>query len=580
MNLQQTIHWLEQGKGARFLRLAVLLLGVLGLAVLVAYKQFHGPRTEETLRQADLGRSIATGQGFTSSVNYPQVHAVLEKRGRIFDPGSRFPEVYHAPGYALAIAAVLAVTPAELRASWFEEVPPPPAGFGADYMLLGLNVTLLLLAVGQSWWLGARLFDRRVGMITGVAVVVSTSIWSHVVAVDGTALAMVLLLGLFQGVVKADEAIDAGRSGRGWWGLAGVLAGALFLTDYPWAVVGLAIAGYAVWRGQPRMAGLVLITALLVAAPWVWRNLEVVGSPVGLAGQDLALRVGDATADPATVRNTLSAGTPALSVPKMGNKVLTAVQTTLREELWAGGGLLLTAFFVTGWIYRFKRAGTNRLRTVAALVLALMVVAQGLMNSGEGERLATAVGAPLIILFGAGFFMVLVSSSAALKAWPGVAAFLLLGLQALPLIHDVMEPRRIHFSYPPYYPVFFKAMGRELERSGQSQVGWVADVPAGAAWYSGRRTWAQPETLRDFYAIHVEQRQVAMVLTPDTLDRPFFAELANGSDSRSQFGEWGRVYTGLITGRLPAGFPLTEQKRLADNFYLVIDGGWARAHGK
>lgn len=75
MNLQQAIHWLEQGKGARVLRTTALLLGLLGLAVLVAYKQFHGPRTEETLRQADLGRSIASGQGFSTSVNYPQVHA-------------------------------------------------------------------------------------------------------------------------------------------------------------------------------------------------------------------------------------------------------------------------------------------------------------------------------------------------------------------------------------------------------------------------------------------------------------------------------------------------------------------------
>ena len=478
----------------------------------------------------------------------------------------------------MVIAAVLAVTPDEIRHEWFEEVPEAPTGFGADYMLLGLNVGLLLLAAWQSWWLGSRLFDRRVGLITGVGVMVSTSIWGHVVAVDGTALAMVLLLALFQSLAKADQAVEEQGADARWWALAGGLVGMLFLTDYPLAVLGLAVAGFAWWRGRPKMAGLVLLLAVIVAAPWMVRNMAVIGSPVGLAYQGISLRSGDSTADPEAIRSTLSADAPAPSVAKMGNKVLTKLQTTLREDLWAGGGLLLTAFFVTGWIYQFKRPSTNRLCTMAALLLGLMVVAQGLMNSGEGERLATAVGGPLIILFGAGFFMVLVGSSPALKHWPAWTTMALIGLQALPLIHDVMEPRRIHFSYPPYYPALFKAMGQELERSGETRVGWVADVPAGAAWYSGRRIWAQPQNLRDFYAIHVEQRQVAMVLTPHTLDRPFFAELASGADSRSRFGEWGRIYTGLITGRMPAGFPLTDQKRLAENFYLVIDGGWARTH--
>jgi hypothetical protein len=580
MNPQAAIHWLEQGKGASILRSAVLVLGMLGLALWVSFKQFHGPRTEETLRQADLGRSIASGQGFSTSVNYPQVHATLEKRGRIFDAATRFPEVYQAPGYAMAIAVVLAATPDEIRQRWFDDVPDPPTGFGADYMLLALNVCLLLVAAWQAWWLGCRLFDRRVGLITGMGVMVSTSIWGHVVAVDGTSLVMVLLLGLFQSLSKADAAIDAQRSGFKWWSVAGGLVGLLFLTDYPLAVLGGTVAGYAWWRGQPRMAGLVVLLAALVALPWLWRNVTVIGSPVGLAGQGIALRSGDTTAEPSTFRTTLSADAPTLSVNKMGNKVLSKLQETLREDLWAGGGLLLTAFFVTGWIYRFKRPSTNRLRSLAALLLALMVLAQGLMNSGEGERSATAVGAPLIILFGAGFFVVLVSSNPVLKRWPSLAVGALIILQALPLIHDVMEPRRIHFSYPPYYPALFKAMDAEIARSGDVHVGWSADVPAGAAWYSGRRTWAQPETLRDFFAIHVEQRQVALVLTPETLDRPFFAELASGSSGRSRFGEWGRIYTGLITGRLPAGFPLKEQKRLADNFYVVIDGGWARAPRK
>ncbi|GAB5558760.1 MAG: hypothetical protein SynsKO_04070 [Synoicihabitans sp.] len=580
MNLQQAIHWLEQGRGAAILKWAAAIAAMLALGGTVAFKQFHGPRSEETLRQADLGRAVASGQGFTSSINYPQAHAILEKQGRLFDPDERVPEMYHAPGYALVIAATLAVLPERWIGGAFENVPEPPNGFGADYILLGLNLILMAVAVTQSWLLGTRLFDRRVGWLTGMAVFLSTAIWGHVVAVDGTLWSMVLLLGLFQALVAAERRLESDQSAMVCWGLAGLAAGLLFLTDYPYGVLVLIVGGHAFWHGRKAGAVLALGVALVVATPWLIRNVSETGNPVGLAAYDLAMRSGDTTADPVDVRNRLSAEAPNLSLNKMGNKVLTAVQITLREKLWAGGGLLMSAFFVTGWIYHFKRGATNRLRILAALALVLMVLAQGLMNSGEGERVPTAVGAPLIILFGAGFFMVLVTSSPTLSRWPSLAMGAALLLQGLPLIHDVMEPRRIHFSYPPYYPGFFKALGDQMDDDGPRFAGWMADVPAGAAWYSGQRVWSQPRTLRDFYAVHVEQRIVALVLTPETLDRPFFAELVSRPEGQSSFGEWGKIYTGLITGRMPAGFPLTDSRSLADNFHLIIDGGWVRARGK
>jgi len=580
MTGQNVIHWLEQGRGATVLKSLALLLGLVALSVTVAYKQFHGPRTEETLRQADLGRSVAAGQGFTSSINYPQVHATLERRGQLFDQQGRMPEVYQAPGYAVLIAGVLAVLPDGLYQSIFDHAPTPPDGFGADYVLLLLNVVLLWVAALQTWRLGARLFDARAGGLAALVVMISTPIWAHVVAVDGTALVMVLVLGLFQVLTVADEAVVAGKSGHGAWLGAGVLVGLLFLTDYPLGMLGVVAAGFAGMRGRWGGRALLLLAALLVVSPWVMRNINVIGSPVGLASQGLALKAGDSTADPTTWRTTLAAKPPELNLNKLGNKTLTALKRALSDDLWSGGGMVLTAFFVTGWIYRFRREGTNRLRTLFAVALGVMILAQGLMNSGEGERPAVTVAAPLVILFGAGFFSVLVASSSALRAWPKVAAAGLLVLQGLPLVHDIAEPRRIHFSYPPYFPSFFMALGQEMKLRAGPVGGWMADVPAGAAWYSGERVWAQPASLRDFYAVHVEQPILSLVLTPETLDRPFFAELAGDNTSTSRFGEWGRIYTGLISGRMSGAFPLSESQQMSENLYLLRDPSWNRRRGK
>lgn len=129
------------------------------------------------------------------------------------------------------------------------------------------------------------------------------------------------------------------------------------------------------------------------------------------------------------------------------------------------------------------------------------------------------------------------------------------------------------YSYPPYSPMVLHALGREMTRRATDEPAWMADVPAGAAWYAGQRVWARPVALRDFYAIHAEQAIVALVLTPATLNRPFFGELnvPEAGATETRFGGWDRVYGGLVSGQMPTGFPLQKSQSLADNFIVLID---------
>jgi hypothetical protein len=260
----------------------------------------------------------------------------------------------------------------------------------------------------------------------------------------------------------------------------------------------------------------------------------------------------------------------------------------MRERIWSGGAMWFTAFFVAGWLYTFRDDSTNRLRWIFSAALGILVLSQAIFNSGESERWAAGWLSPLIIIFGAGFFSVLVSSNAALNRAPGWCAAGLLALQALPLAHDALEPRRLHFQYPPYFPGLFIGMRQELEsRDRHHRFGVMADVPAGVAWYGRQRVWAQPVRLRDFYAITLEQPIGEMLLTPRTLDRPFFSELAARpveplalKPALERFGEWGNIYAGLFTGRLPADFPLSSPQKLAENLYVLLNPAIPPAPGK
>jgi hypothetical protein len=582
-SLQEWVHWLEVGAGVRWVTRAAIVLGVVLLSWRVGYTQFHGPLTEQTLAQAVVARQLAAGEGFTTLVNYPQTVAWQKKRASAgspgkpyqFDPVQPLPELHQPPLYSVVVAAALKVFPEEKRAALFSTVPKAPDGFRADYVLLALNILLLWFAALQTFSLGSRLFDEQIGTLAALGLLLSASVWSGTVAVGGVPLMMVLSLAFFQMIERIDDAARNGRNPR--WSIlgAGVVCGLLFLADYTAAVSWIVASGWIWWRfsGRGRAVSLAVLAVglLVVAGPWMIRNVALTGNPTALAWQGIALKAGDPTAEPATVRATLSAAAPSIDLNKLGNKILTSLQTSLRERLWSGGGIFFTAFFVTGLVYRFREDRVNQLRWFFVALLALLAVTQALFDSGEGERLPVVYATPLMVIFGAGFFSVLIASHETLHRHARWAAVILLVVQALPLARDVMEPRRLHFSYPPYYPGLFLSMREEMTARGGMHPAWLADVPAGAAWYSGQRVWAQPATLRDFYQVCQEQTQIALVLTPHTLDRPFFGTLTKRSADDGRLGDWSEVYAGLVTNRFPAGFPLSLPQKVADNFYLLID---------
>ncbi len=575
-SLQEWVHWFEVGDGSRRLGVAALAAAALLVSCFFGYKLFRGPLTEVTMAQAVTGRQVAEGAGFTTLVNYPQSFAWAQERaarGKPVDVTRPLPELHQPPLYAAAVAA----------AHW----ALPARRLGADNVLLALNVALLWCAAMQAFFLARAFFGGLGGVIALAGVLLSAPIWAATVAVNGAALTMVLWLALFQCVLRTEarpEENDGparrvpGRRVFAWAAAAGGVCGLLFLSDYA-TFVALPLLCAVMWRRVRNGKAVVLAASafVLVAGPWMMRNVALTGNPVAFAWQGLALKAGDPTAEPSVQRALFSTDAPAFDARKIANKALTSLQRGTGEWLWSGGGIFFTAFFVAGFAYRFRDARANRLRWLAAGLLACVALSQAFFDSGEGERAAWLCLAPLVIVFGAGFFLVLARSNAALETRVLPAALALLAAQAIPLARDVMEPRGARaYNYPPYLPALFSGIGQKLSEGRAEPVSWMADVPAGAAWYAGQRVWARPATMEGFRQVSRWQPVRALVLTPETLARPFFGELAKTPDAKGADDEWAAVYRGLAEGRLPQGFPLNVPVRIALDFYVLIDSGTAR----
>lgn len=573
--LQTWVHWLDVGVGARWVRRIALGVAVFLLSLVLGYKQFHGATSEWTLAQADLAWQLSEGEGFTTRVNHARTAAWLKERGQPIFAAEAHPDLEQAPLYPLVLAGVMALLPDAVQADLFRTPGTAPNGFGGDYLLLVVNVLLFWWAAWLVYRLGVRLFDERVGLIGAGGMLVSTGLWQRVLALGGVVLAMVLVLLLVHALARARAAVVAGAHGRRWVVAAGVLCGLLFLTDYPSGAVVAVVAGWIAWQqpeaGRWSAVGLVLGVTLLVIAPWCVRNTVLAGNPVALAWQDIALRAGDPTADPVVVRGTFSADAVSLSLAKLGNKTLTAIERAFGETLWSAGAMVLAGFFVAGWLYRFRDPGTGAVRIFVAMALPLLVVTHAAFGSGEGLRDPVVTFTPLLCLFGAGFFSVLVASNPVTTAHRGWAAIGLILLQAAPLMHDLLEPRGRHFGFPPYYPALFQGLQTELRTRVGRQAQWMCDVPAGAAWYGGTRVWGQPAGLRDFYQIGVDVPMNALVLTPQTLDRPYFSDLTGAAPGGTRLGEWSQVYAGLTTRKFPAGFSLVQPLKLTNNLVVLFE---------
>lgn len=596
---QEFIHWLEIGAGSRWLQRGGVLLLALSLSLLLCWKQFRGPQAEATLLQADVGRQLARGEGFTTQVRFPQSLAVLQSHGQRFAAQEACPELHHPPLYPLVIAASLKVLPPGLREKLFESAPGASrVAYGGDLLLLALNLLLFFFVVWLTFLLGRSLFDARAASLAALGVLLSWPLWEGILAVNGTALLAALGLALFLLWAKLDRALTSpvslplSRLMLGSAGLGG-LSGLLFLSTYPaGAVLPVLLAHVgSVARGRMRwlLLGSVATGFVLVATPWLLRNVAVVGHPLALASHDVALKAGDPTAEPAVVRATVSAAAPALSLRKVANKALTALQTAFGVQLWSGGALVFTAFFLAGFLYPFRSPTTNRLRWLMVATIATLLLSQAVFSSGESDRLVATWIAPLMIVCGAGFFFVLLASHPRWGQWPRLAAGVLLALHAVPLVQESLAPApSVRFHYPPYFPSLLRGLRTELEnRQLAGSHGIMADIPAGVAWYADAPVWAQPAALRDFHAVTLEQPIAELLLTPRTLDRPFFSELnprgprgAALDGSPASLGEWGEVYAGLVSGTFPRTFPLRAAHRVAENLYVLLDPALPQPRGK
>ncbi len=564
--LQEWIHQMEEGAGARHIMRAAALLVLLALGVVYNQRQYQNFSTPEAMDMAQLARNVAEGKGYTTQFIRPVSLYLIQKHqgGASLPLASPHPDLANPPVYPYVLAGLMTVAPFDFQIASsrdFQKYQP-------EVLIAWLNQGLFALALWLVFRLARKLFDEPVAWVSVILLGGADLFWRFSVSGLSTMLMLVIFLVLVSCLVWLEQ----GGRVQQWsaWKLVfmaaiiGALVGVGGLTRYAFAWVILPVIAFLCFALERRRAAVVLIAVVAYVAvltPWLARNSGICGKLFGTAGMALYQETGTFTGN--QLERALNPENPAIKsdlgkidMDQYEHKFLTNTSKILQNELPRLGGSWVTAFFLVGLLVPFQNLSLTRLRYFLLLCLALLGVVQALGRTHltetvpdiNSENLLILL-APLVFVYGVGlFFMLLdqlVSPLAPARRWV-TGCFCLVA--CAPLCFSLWLPRYTPSAYPPYHPPFIQEVSNWMAEDELM----MSDMPWAVAWY-GRRpclwlTW----DLVDFHTIHRQRPIRALYLTPLTMDTRFLSQMMQSRDS-----VWGKVaLDSAIKEEIPDGFPL------------------------
>ena len=584
MPLQDVIHRFTEGSGSRFVKLALVFLGMLGLAVWYDLAAFKNLATIEGMDAAQLGRNISQGEGFTTQFVRP-FSLFLVKRHRADGDtliAERHPDLANAPLYPMALAGVLKLSPfgePDLSSVKRFSVYTP------DLWIACFNQLLFFVAVWMIFRLGRRLFDEPVAWVSAAVFAGSDLYWKFSISGLSTMLLLVVVLWLVELLSRMEpETREGATRTEGWLirtaALAGLVLGLAAMTRYSFGWLLIPVALYIGALPAPRRGLMVASTVaafLVVTAPWIIRNWTVSGTPFGTAGYSL-------------LENTLLFSNhdlgrslnPDFSLMEGGmiwHKFLVGLREILEKDLPRLGGSWVSAFFVVGLLVPFRSPTLRKMRGFVLGCLVTLMLVQSLGKTAlstespdvNSENLLVVL-APVVFLFGVSlFFMLLEQFGLRMPAYRTSVVTILLVVTSAPLGFSLFMLAPSALAYPPYYPPYIQGKAGSLEKDDLM----MTDMPWATAWYGQRQSvwlslkYREASGLKhpnDFFAVNAAGKPIrALYLSSRTTKSVETRILDEWIRREARAGEWepyvadweSFVVLGVYVFReVPTGFPL------------------------
>jgi hypothetical protein len=442
--------------------------------------------------QAQIGRAIASGQGFHTNFVRPRALGQLQAHGKNVAQQIWY-DTYNAPLPPLVDA--IALLP--VKAHWV--MNRGDLVYTGDRAIAVMSILLFLCSVTVLFFTARRLFDSRLALLACGLVLLCDTMWQY--SLSG--LPQMLLLLLFNltiyALVRAIENHYANRSALIPLIATGVGFGLLALTHALtiWMFVGALI--FSVFFFRPRVwAGAIMLGAFAaVYLPWLIRTYAICGNPAGVA----LYSVLDGVVHPeAGWMRRMNLDMSEVGLGAFRNKMLGNLIGQAGHIFEYFGLSIVAVMFFAGLLHAFKRPETA---TVRWLLLAMWGGAVlGMAIYGINEELGVAANqlhlifVPLMTCYGLAYLLVQWNrlDIGIPFARTGFLALIYL-LCAVPMILGTLWLTAVRgIRWPPYLPPAISVL-HDWMRPGEIT---ASDMPWAIAWYADRRSLWLPESPKIF----------------------------------------------------------------------------------
>lgn len=546
LQVQSAVHSLDQGRFAFLIKIAMFAVLIIALSLLYLFVQFKGLANPGAMDQAQIARNLAAGKGFTTGYIRPLALGIVRERSGkegAVDVGN-FPDFFQSPLSPWVNSFALRM----VKDGW--KMKATEILYVGDRAIAAASIVLFIVAVGIWYFVLLRLFDNRLALFACSAVLLTDLLWKF--SLSG--LPQMLLLLLFSlGSLTTLLAIEAKERDQlglmiAWLIATGIALGLMTLAHGLafWIFLGWMVFAAIYFRPRGLAALAALAAYLLVISPWMMRNYQVSGNPLGLSFYE-AFFPNNPEENYFRDSSVMLAGSGISLQGKARAGLLTQF-----EQIASFLGLNIVAgafFFALFHPFRNRQAFLFKWCVLLMWVGAIFGMAFYTPAQAISENQLHVLFIPLFVGYGMAFLFVLwgrleLGSPLLRIAFTSVIIFLC----AIPMLFTLFSSDKTRIQWPPYVPPLISVLGDWFDEDEMV----CSDMPWAVSWYAGRKSLLLPATVMDFNRLHDYNLTVqpinGLYLTPVTGNKRLFADIYKGA-----YKEWALLITRPPQTR---GFPL------------------------
>jgi hypothetical protein len=447
-HIQGIVHALEQGGVAKWVRGLAFLGAIVGLSLLYILMEFKGLSTREGMEQAQIARELARGNGFSTKSVRPLAMWQLDAHSRAV-PEVSFPDTYHAPVPPFAHSVGMKLIEDRWKMSSRDIL------YIGDRAVAVTSMVFFLLALGVTYLLGSRLFDRTLALLVCGMLLLCDLFWQ--LALSGLPQTMMLfffMLGLYF-LVRALQNAEQ-EKGTGFWICAcGVAFGLLALCHGAtvWIFAGAVL--FATLALRPRIITFILLVGFfaVTVSPWLLRNYTVSGSPGGVA---VYAHLGELRQSEEGWMRTYEPDFTELSPRLLRKKFQDGLTEQIGSIFQNMGWCIAAPIFFVSLLHPFRTRQTTYLRWGILAMWGLSILGVVLLGSADKPIAANNLQilfVPVMALYGMAMLVILWNRQPYDHKFLRYSFFTVLYIaSAVPMVMSLWPGREGKIQWPPYVP--------------------------------------------------------------------------------------------------------------------------------